>query len=108
MSTKQTIKDLNEEGQFFSQFAGITENDLESFKCGGKSKKVQKEEQGGKQKKAQTDMDNDDAISPTWLNQSVKDEQKMRKEDAAKQQPATENKKPQPYSEWKKKKGQVK
>lgn len=53
---------LSEEGQFFSQFAGVTDNELEQFKCGGKpkvkkascGKKVRKGAEGLKPKNCKT------------------------------------------------------
>ena len=38
---------MNNEYEFFKQFAGVTESDLQMYKCGGKSKKVQKDCGGG-------------------------------------------------------------
>ena len=38
---------MNNEYEFFKQFAGVTESDLQVYKCGGKSKKVKKGCGGG-------------------------------------------------------------
>ena len=38
---------MNNEYEFFKQFAGVTESDLQMYKCGGKSKKVKKDCGGG-------------------------------------------------------------
>lgn len=38
---------MNNEYEFFKQFAGVTEEDLQAYKCGGKTKKVQKDCGGG-------------------------------------------------------------
>lgn len=51
---------MNNEYEFFKQFAGVTEEDLRAYKCGGKTKvkkdcgggcamKIKKHEQGGTQ-----------------------------------------------------------
>ena len=48
---------MTQEYEFFKDFAGVTKEDLEMFKCGGKSsKKVKKMEPGGNvnKKKVQT------------------------------------------------------
>lgn len=38
---------MNNEYEFFKQFAGVTEEDLQVYKCGGKTKKVKKDCGGG-------------------------------------------------------------
>lgn len=38
---------MNNEYEFFKQFAGVTEEDLHAYKCGGKTKKVKKDCGGG-------------------------------------------------------------
>ena len=38
---------MNNEYEFFKQFAGVTEEDLRAYKCGGKTKKVKKDCGGG-------------------------------------------------------------
>ena len=38
---------MNNEYEFFKQFAGVTEEDLQAYKCGGKTKKVKKDCGGG-------------------------------------------------------------
>ena len=38
---------MNNEYEFFKQFAGVTEEDLRAYKCGGKTKKVEKDCGGG-------------------------------------------------------------
>lgn len=38
---------MNSEYEFFKQFAGVTEEDLRAYKCGGKTKKVKKDCGGG-------------------------------------------------------------
>ena len=41
---------MTQEYEFYKDFAGVTKEDLEMFKCGGKSKK-KKMENGGKNQK---------------------------------------------------------
>ena len=57
---------------FASQIAGIKDSDLEIYKCGGKAKKTKKMEKGGK--------GNDDGEDLEWLNKTLKDGEKAKKD----------------------------
>lgn len=72
---------------FASQIAGIKDSDLEIYKCGGKAKKTKKMEKGGKG----NDDGNDDGEDREWLNKTLKDGEKAKKDAEAREKAKLSN-----------------
>ena len=68
---------------FASQIAGIKDSDLEIYKCGGKAKKTKKMEKGGK--------GNDDGEDREWLNKTLQDGEKAKKDAEAREKAKLSN-----------------
>ena len=74
---------------FASQIAGIKDSDLEIYKCGGKAKKTKKMEKGGKGN--DNGNGNDDGEDREWLNKTLQDGEKAKKDAEAREKAKLNN-----------------